>query len=1049
MEEKRPPSAVDTPASETPPTRRRAGGNKRKSGSLNASNSSSTSSKRITREKASPLHHPPLHNGPLTRARQIPNNSSTASTSTVVGSASAPAAVKHAPQTQALAVAAEQLKKESEWESLEAEIEAEFKAIRSRDANAHVVPTHCGWFSWLNIHSIEKRMMPSFFNGKTENRTPDKYMEIRNWIMKKFHSNPNIQIELKDLSELDIGDLDARQEVMEFLDYWGLINFHPFPSTDSAVASTCDDGEAEKKSLLEKFYHFDTLQVCPPAIQKTSLMTPVMTSGLFPESAIAEELVKQEGPAVEMLEYHCNSCSGDCSRKRYHCQKQADFDLCTDCFNNRKFGSGMSSLDFILMEPAEAAGVSSGKWTDQETLLLLEALELYKENWNEIAEHVGTKSKAQCILHFVQMPIVDAFLDCDDDVNAGSKETADPAATNNNLSIDKDKDTIDKDKDKQDEDKDKKDKDKDASEIIENDSDSIKGHDETSQAEDVKVKDNQEETPKLPDGSDEKTSEETSKLEDDIKAKLGEEVGNDCVFNALEEAFAAVGYSPEPEGPSSFAEVGNPVMALAAFLSQLVGSDVAVASAHNYIKSLSGNTPGTEIASRCCFLLEDPPDDKKETTTSERDFEREGDQTDKSVQQDTAMLDDKGLENDPQKTKIAGDASEDKIHLASTDGGISEKSISSKGLEMINHDCGLDNGNDPNISKAPKDQAQGTLHNLGGSTSKAEIPPSSEEVQEGTSKEEPCHPIEEQKEGSVSDSHPSEKNGLQQTIKSNLPVELPKPVETPKYDEMASDKSKPQKQLSTNAVSESQKTTDSAMDVDVVSNSLPSKIDSEPLISSQDNGTQKDVDMVSPSQPIRSDLGAENGASAEAVEDHARNGIEVKNDGTKTKQDSSFEKVKRAAVSTLAAAAVKAKLLANQEEDQIRQLTSLLIEKQLYKLEAKLAFFNDTENVVMRVKELLERSRHKLYHERALIIASRLGVPGSSSRGLPSIVTKAINYTNSLPRPPITMNPQGPLISRPVSTTGATLPNPSMSATAAGSSVRPSSQENLSSVGTK
>jgi SWI/SNF related-matrix-associated actin-dependent regulator of chromatin subfamily C len=179
-----------------------------------------------------------------------------------------------------------------------------------------------GWFSWLNIHSIEKRMMPSFFNGKTENRTPDKYMEIRNWIMKKFHSNPNIQIELKDLSELDIGDLDARQEVMEFLDYWGLINFHPFPSTDSAVASTCDDGEAEKKSLLEKFYHFDTLQLCPPAIQKTSLMTPVMSSGLFPESAIAEELVKQEGPAVEMLEYHCNSCSGDCSRKRYHCQKQ-------------------------------------------------------------------------------------------------------------------------------------------------------------------------------------------------------------------------------------------------------------------------------------------------------------------------------------------------------------------------------------------------------------------------------------------------------------------------------------------------------------------------------------------------------------------------------------------------------------------------------------------------------------------------------------------------------------------------------------------------------
>ncbi|CAI8616924.1 unnamed protein product [Vicia faba] len=1037
MEEKRPPSAADAPASEPVTSRRRAGGNKRKSGSLNASNSSSTPSKRITREKASPLHHPPLHNGPLTRARQIPNSFSAASTLTIAGSASAPAAVKHAPQTQALAAAAEQLKKESEWESLEASIEAEFKAIRSRDANAHVVPTHCGWFSWLNIHPIEKRMMPSFFNGKNENRTPDKYMEIRSWIIKKFHSNPNIQIELKDLSELGIGDMDARQEVLEFLDYWGLINFHPFPSTESAVAKTSDDGEAEKKSLLEKFYHFETLQLCPPTAQKTGLAIPAMTSGLFPESTIAEELVKQEGPAVEMLEYHCNSCSGDCSRKRYHCQKQADFDLCADCFNNRKFGSGMSPLDFILMEPAEAAGVSSGKWTDQETLLLLEALELYKENWNEIAEHVGTKSKAQCILHFVQMPIEDSFVDCDEDVDAGCKETADPAAANNNLPVDEDKD-------------------KDASKVIENDT-NIKGRDETSQAEDVKVKDNQEETPKLQDGSDEKTSEGTSKLEDDIKVKLDGEVDNDCVLNALKEAFAAVGYSLEPEGPSSFAEVGNPVMALAAFLAQLVGSDVAVASAHNYMKSLSGNAPGTEIASRCCFLLEDPPDDKKETTTSEGDFKSEGDQCDKNVQQDTAMLDDKDLESDHQKTKIASDASEDKIHLASTDGGLSEKSTSSKEQAMVNHESGLDNCDDPSTSKAPNDQAQDTLHDSDGSTSKAKIPPSSEELQEGTSNEEPCPPIELQKEGSVSDSHPSEKNGVQQSNKSSLPVELPKPVETPKYDEVVSDsvpsdKSGPQKQLSTNAVSESHITTDSAMDVDVVSNSLPAKIDSQPVISSQDNGTQNDVDMTSPSHPIKSSLGAENGASTGAGEDHAGNGMEVKNDGTKTKQDSNFEKLKRTAVSTLAAAAVKAKLLANQEEDQIRQLTSSLIEKQLHKLEMKLAFFNDMENVVMRVKEHLERSRHKLYHERAMIIASRLGVPASSSRGVPqSIPTNRIpmNSANSLPRPQIVVNPQGPQISRPGSTVATAHPNPLMSATAAGNSVRPSSQENLSSVGTK
>lgn len=66
-----------------------------------------------------------------------------------------------------------------------------------------------------------------------------------------------------------------------------------------------------------------------------------------------------------------------------------------------------------------------------------------------------------------------------------------------------------------------------------------------------------------------------------------------------------------------------------------------------------------------------------------------------------------------------------------------------------------------------------------------------------------------------------------------------------------------------------------------------------------------------------------------AGKDHTENGTKVKDDSMKTKHNNNFEKVKRAAVTTLAAAAVKAKLLANQEEDQIQQLTSSLIEKQV------------------------------------------------------------------------------------------------------------------------
>ena len=74
--------------------------------------------------------------------------------------------------------------------------------------------------------------------------------------------------------------------------------------------------------------------------------------------------------------------------------------------------TGHSSLDFVKLDSTKDYGDLDGdSWSDQETLLLLEAMEIYNENWNEIAEHVGTKSKAQCILHFLRLPMEDSLLD--------------------------------------------------------------------------------------------------------------------------------------------------------------------------------------------------------------------------------------------------------------------------------------------------------------------------------------------------------------------------------------------------------------------------------------------------------------------------------------------------------------------------------------------------------------------------------------------------------------------------------------------------------------
>lgn len=140
-----PPAASgESQSAELGSTRRRAA-LKRKASALNLSNSFLTPSKRATREKSSsPITQ--IHNGPLTRARQAPSNLGPgASSASHASTAKIEEKVPVVPQ-EVLEAEAER-KAIEEWEALEASVEAEFGALRSRDPNDHVVPNHCG--KWL------------------------------------------------------------------------------------------------------------------------------------------------------------------------------------------------------------------------------------------------------------------------------------------------------------------------------------------------------------------------------------------------------------------------------------------------------------------------------------------------------------------------------------------------------------------------------------------------------------------------------------------------------------------------------------------------------------------------------------------------------------------------------------------------------------------------------------------------------------------------------------------------------------------------------------
>ncbi|KAJ8767222.1 hypothetical protein K2173_013619 [Erythroxylum novogranatense] len=970
-------TGAESPATAEPPSsRRRAGGMKRKVNALSTSGSSSTPSKRLTRDKAA-IVHSPIHNGPLTRARQGPNSFTGATASGHFGFEEKAAATSLQEMTKAM-----EEEKVTKLEELEAAMEADFESLRSRDPNVHVVPSHCGWFSWTKVHPLEERVMPSFFNGKSQTRTSDLYMKIRNWIIKKFHSNPNENIELKDLSELEVGDADAKQEVLEFLDYWGLINFHPFPEIDSAA--NMDDAETAKKDLLlENLFHFESVQPYQSATPKPNITTPAMPSGLFPDSAIAEDLLRPEGPSVD---YHCNSCSADCSRKRYHCQKQADYDLCADCFNNGKFGSNMSSSDFILMEPAEIAGASGGKWTDQETLLLLEALELYKENWNEIAEHVATKTKAQCILHFLQMPIEDAFLDSVDDIEGGTKETADLAVTTVETS---------------------------GSKILAERSDGKNGSNEDQPTSPL-------EASKLESAGEVKVSDETRKLDNvadsgkseiSDKCKAGQDLEENLALKALTEAFEAVGYLPMPGNQLSFAEVGNPVMALAAFMARLVGPDIATASARTSLKSLSSKSPGLQLAARHCFLLEDPPDDVKDQI----DLHSATEMADHDVQNDN--------QNDKcEKNNSSNEDSdlEENITVDSSNAEVAEKvtSVNEEGTAVTCEKLETGESQECEDSKLLKDGSTSTLKESNETPSKSDCHSNSKDLLE----------------------EPSLEKHSQTITAAKVVDEGTDLKQLEKYE--------PSPSITLVSVEEPAKHVTSK-NVDMGTDSLPL---GKKVKHPQEKGVPNDIDMSS-SQASEAGKSQQAHMSSSIGVDAGEDQKRSKSEKPACKQikDDNMDKLKRAAVAAISAAAVKAKFLANQEEDQIKQLAISLIEKQLYKLELKLSFFHEMENMIMRVREQLERSKQRLFHERAQIIAARLGVPASASRQPPSSLPAnriAMNFANTVQRPPMGMAFQRPLMSRPLGTLAPNA-NQFISTSTAGSSIGPSGQDKFSSVGTK
>ncbi|XP_053324033.1 SWI/SNF complex subunit SMARCC1 isoform X2 [Spea bombifrons] len=230
----------------------------------------------------------------------------------------------------------------------------------TEQTNHIIIPSYAAWFDYNSIHVIERRAVPEFFNGKNKSKTPEIYLAYRNFIIDTYRLNPQEYLTSTACRRNLTGDVCAVMRVHAFLEQWGLVNYQV-------------DADSRPMAMgPPPTPHFNVLADTPSGLVPLHMRTTQVPS------------------AQQMLHFP--------EKNKDKPMDLQSFGLRTDVYSKKTLAKSK-------------AGSAGREWMEQETLLLLEALEMYKDDWNKVSEHVGSRTQDECILHFLRLPIEDPYLE--------------------------------------------------------------------------------------------------------------------------------------------------------------------------------------------------------------------------------------------------------------------------------------------------------------------------------------------------------------------------------------------------------------------------------------------------------------------------------------------------------------------------------------------------------------------------------------------------------------------------------------------------------------
>lgn len=279
-----------------------------------------------------------------------------------------------------------------------------------------IVPSYSAWFDYNSIHVVEKRAMVEFFNAKNKSKTPEIYMAYRNFMIDTYRLNPTEYLTSTACRRNLAGDVCAIMRTHAFLEQWGLINYQidaesrptpmgPPPTSHFHVLSDTPSGlqainapKTAQPSAAKMLFDLDKKQ----KDKEGGDVATVATAAVGGQPATPGAPAAAGGAATPGAPPPATDAPVTIKTEPVSIDANAQFGL---------------KLDQYAKKPSalrnKTAASMTRDWTEQETLLLLEGLEMYKDDWNKVCEHVGSRTQDECILHFLRLPIEDPYLEDD------------------------------------------------------------------------------------------------------------------------------------------------------------------------------------------------------------------------------------------------------------------------------------------------------------------------------------------------------------------------------------------------------------------------------------------------------------------------------------------------------------------------------------------------------------------------------------------------------------------------------------------------------------